>query len=226
MSDELRRSGISRRDLLKTAGAAGAAALIPGGIGAATPEPVARAAPLEAPLMNLTALEAEILSAMVDRLIPSDDLGPGAVESGALRFIDRALSGAESDSADAYRAGLAALDSYCRSDRGAAFAELSDEDKDAVLLIVQDGDASGGDVPFEGSSASFFNLVKGHTWQGVFGDPQYGGNVNFAGWDLLRYPGVRMRVTDEDQKRLEAGQLEPVRRSAYDFGQFQTGGAR
>jgi gluconate 2-dehydrogenase gamma chain len=223
MTDEQRRSSISRRDLLKTAGAAGAAALLPGNVGAAQPTSKAPAAP-EGPLMNLTAQETETLGAMVDRLIPSDELGPGAVEAGVLRFIDRALSEAESGSADAYRAGLAALDSYSRSARGSSFAQLSDEDKDAVLVAVQSGSASGAEVSFEGSSAGFFNTVRSHAWQGMFGDPQYGGNVGFAGWNLLRYPGVRMRVTDDDQKRLEAGDLEPARRSAYDFGQFQAGG--
>jgi gluconate 2-dehydrogenase gamma chain len=171
--------------------------------------------------MNLTAAETEILSAMVDRLIPSDDTGPGALEAGALRFIDRALSEFESASAAAYRTGLAALDRYSRYSRGAAFVDLPERDRDSVLIDVQTGAATGAGTGFEGSSAAFFNMVKDHTWQGTFGDPQYGGNANFVGWDLIRYPGVRLRVTDEEQRMLEAEELEPVRRSAYDFGQFQ-----
>jgi gluconate 2-dehydrogenase gamma chain len=218
------RGGITRRDLLKTAGAAGAAALIPGGATAqpasapATPPVVA---PPAGPLMNLTASETEILAAMVDRLIPSDDVGPGALEAGAVRFIDRALSEAESDSVDAYRAGLAALDRYARYSRGAPFVELSDVDKDSLLIDVQLGSATGAGVGFEGSSAAFFNMVKGHTWQGTFGDPAYGGNVNFIGWDILGYPGVRMRVSADDQRLMEEGELPPARRSAYEYGQFQ-----
>lgn len=222
------RARISRRDLLKTAGAAGAAALIPGGAAVAHPASAAPAAtPVAAPagpLMNLTAQETEILAAFVDRLIPSDDMGPGALEAGALRFIDRMLSEAEADSVSAYRAGLAALDRYSRYSRGAAFIDLSDRDKDSVLLDVQLGGASGADVGFVGSSGSFFNMVKGHTWQGTFGDPAYGGNVSFIGWDILGYPGVRMRVSEEDQRSMEAGQLPPARRSAYEYGQFQMTG--
>lgn len=216
---------ITRRDLLKTAGAAGAAALIPGSAKAAptavAPPPAAVTPAPAGPLMNLTASETEILAAMVDRLIPSDELGPGAIDAGALRFIDRALSEAESDSIAAYRSGLAALDRYARATHGAPFVELSDADKDAVLVDVQGGDATGADVGFGGSSGSFFNMVKSHTWQGTFGDPAYGGNVDFIGWDLLGYPGARMRVSDEDQRLLEAGELPPARRSAYDYGQFQ-----
>jgi len=242
MADETREgSAISRRALLRTAGAAGAAALLPGPVVAATEggarvaapggvEPTAvpllpPAAAPAGPLMNLTAHETEILAAIVDRLIPSDDLGPGALDAGALRFIDRALSEADSGQAEAYRSGLAALDRYSRYTRGAPFVELSARDQDSVLIDCQIGSATGAGVGFDGSSAGFFNMVKSHTWQGTFGDPQYGGNVNFVGWDLIRYPGLRMRVTDEDQRRLEAEELEPVRRSAYDFGQFQAGGA-
>ena len=227
-------SSISRRDLLRTAGAAGAAALLPRSVAAAEPAETARpvAAATSAsgigttpapsgPLMNLTARETEILSAMVDRLIPSDELGPGALDAGAIRFIDRALSEAESDSVGAYRSGLAALDRYSRYSRGAPFIELSETDQDSVLIDLQTGGATGAGVGFVGSSGSFFNMVKSHTWQGTFGDPHYGGNVDFIGWDLLGYPGVRMGVSEDEQARLEAGELTPVRRSAYDYATFR-----
>jgi gluconate 2-dehydrogenase gamma chain len=174
--------------------------------------------------MNLTAQETEILSAFVDRLIPSDDMGPGAIEAGALSFIDRILSETEADSVEAYRTGLAALDRYSRYSRGAPFVELSDRDKDSVLIDVQLGGATGAGVGFAGSSGAFFNMVKGHTWQWTFGDPMYGGNVNLIGWDILGYTGVSMRISDEDQKLMEEGKLPPARRSAYEYGQFQMNG--
>lgn len=232
------RPTISRRDLLRTAGAAGAAALVPDAVGAATEEtpatastaatgeqvggPLPDTAPLFAgPMTNLTASETEILSAMVDRLIPTDELGPGALDAGVLQFIDRALSEAASDAAEAYRSGLAALDAYSRYTRGGPFIDLSTIDQDSVLIDVQTGVATGAGAGFVGSSGSFFNLVKSHTWQGMFGDPKYGGNVNFAGWDLINYPGVRLGVSPEEQRRLEADQLDPVRQSAYDYNLFE-----
>ncbi len=235
-----RRPTLSRRDLLRTAGAAGAAALIPDAVGAVTEETSATevgatagrgqagslapsdTAPLAAgPLTNLTARETEILSAMVDRLIPTDELGPGALDAGVIQYIDRALSEAESDTADEYRSGLAALDAYSRYTRGGPFIDLSTIDQDSVLIDVQLGSATGAGVGFVGSSGSFFNMVKSHTWQGMFGDPKYGGNVGFAGWDLIDYPGVRLGLSAEDQRSLEADQLDPVRRSAYDFSIFE-----
>jgi hypothetical protein len=79
---------------------------------------------------------------------------------------------------------------------------------------------------FAGSSAQFFGLVLNHTRQGTFGDPYYGGNANFVGWDLIGYPGVRTMVTAADQKSLESGQLKPNHKSAYDFEGFNKATAR
>ena len=136
------------------------------------------------PLENLTATEADLLDAIVARLIPTDANGPGATEARAAHYIDRALGGALASSRQAYTAGLAALDRYARSSRGKAFTELSATDQDSVLIDVETGAATG----FTGSSAAFFALVLNHTHQGTFGDPYYGGNANFVGWDLHRLP--------------------------------------
>jgi len=191
---------ISRRDLLK------AAVIVP----AVRPfQPGER-------LESLTQDQASILDAVVARLIPSDALGPGAKEAGATRYIDRALAGALSSSRPAYTSGLAALDRYARSSRGKAFAELSPTDQDSVLIDVETGAATG----FTGSSAAFFGMVLGHTHQGTFGDPYYGGNRDFIGWDLIGYPGVRTMVSATDQKALENHQLKPNHKSAYDYDAF------
>ena len=176
-SEQKTASKITRRDLLRAAGAAGAAALIPtslkGASSVASPtlDGAMRgtaAVPPGAPLMNLTARETEILAAMVDRLIPSDELGIGALEADALGYIDRTLSELGPDSVESYRTGLAALDRYSEYTRGARFIELSERDQDSALIDVQTGGASGAGVGFVGSSGSFFNMVKSHTWQGTF----------------------------------------------------------
>ena len=227
---------ISRRDLLRGVGIAGAAAAAAaaGPVSLlSTPEPAAPAAgagqsalpvaPREA-FENLSATESDLLEAMVDRLIPSDAVGPGAREARAAHYIDRALGGALTASRQAYVSGLAALDRYARESRGKGFLELSDSDKDSVLMDVESGSVTPGIFP--GSSAQFFGLVLNHTRQGTFGDPYYGGNANFVGWDLLGYPGVRTMVTAADQKSLEAAQLKPNHRSAYDFEGFNKATAR
>lgn len=233
------RDSISRRELLKGAGLAGAAAFLPrvDGLAAKRGQEETKAdgggptdresgssrqipGPPGAPLHNLTAREAEILDAVIGRLIPADEHGPGAREAGALRYIDRALGGALSDSREAYRTGLSALDRYARYSRGAPFVELSPTDQDSVLFDVQGGGATGAGVGFDGSSASFFYMIRSHTLQGTFGDPSYGGNADFVGWELIGYPGPRLGVSPETQRRLEAGELDPNHRSAYEFGPF------
>ena len=77
-----------------------------------------------------------------------------------------------------------------------------------MLIDVETGAATGSGAGFAGSSAQFFTLVLNHTRQGMFGDPYYGGNANFVGWDLLGYPGVRTSVTAADQQALERNQLQ------------------
>jgi gluconate 2-dehydrogenase gamma chain len=224
---------ISRRDLLRGVGVAGAVAaagpvsLLSTPDAAAAAEPAAAQAAAAAPreaFENLTAVEADLLEAIVDRLIPTDALGPGAREARAAHYIDRALGGALASSRQAYASGLASLDRYARASRGKGFLELSASDKDSVLMDVESGAVTPG--IFAGSSAQFFGLVLNHTRQGTFGDPYYGGNANFVGWDLLGYPGVRTMVTAADQKSLEAGQLKPNHRSAYDYEGFNKATAR
>ena len=231
MADDKPLKIISRRDLLKGAGLAGAAVVAsPAGLLTRAPEAAptsaaqaarAAVAPAREAFENLTAAEADLLEAIVARLIPSDALGPGAKEARAAHYIDRALGGALASSRQAYAAGLAALDRYARLSRGKPFLELPATDQDSVLTDVEGGSATG--MPgtnFTGSSTQFFNLVLNHTRQGMFGDPYYGGNANFIGWDLLQYPGVRTMVTAADQQAMEKGQLKPNHKSAYDFEGF------
>jgi gluconate 2-dehydrogenase subunit 3-like protein len=138
------------------------------------------------PLESLTASEMDILEAIVARLIPTDENGPGAREARAAHYIDRALGSALASSRQAYTAGLAAVDQYARSSRGARFSALSPEAQDALLTDIEKGTATG----FTGSSTAFFNLVLSHTHQGTFGDPYYGGNAHSsAGKSAYDYDG-------------------------------------
>jgi len=213
---------ISRRDLLKAAGAAAAGAAVPARTGAdvsttAEGHDLRHDAATRAPLESLTAEEAELLTAIVARLIPADANGPGAVEAGAVTYIDRALAGPLAASRESYRRGLAALERYAMESRGASFRSMTAVDQDSVLIDVEAGSATQS-AGFDGSSATFFTMVRAHTWQGTFGDPFYGGNRGYIGWDLVGYPGVRTAVTPDDQR---LGQLPPrVRRSAYDGDSF------
>ena len=227
MADDKPLKIFTRRDLLKGAGLVGAAAVASSAHlatpGEASPAAAAQAAaaPVREAFEHLTAAEGDLLESIVARLIPSDALGPGAREARAARYIDRALGGALASSRQAYAAGLAALDRYARISRGKPFLDLSASEQDSVLIDVEAGSATGTPgANFSGSSSQFFALVLTHTRQGTFGDPYYGGNANFIGWDLLQYPGVRTMVTAADQQAMEKGQLKPSHKSAYDYEGF------
>jgi gluconate 2-dehydrogenase gamma chain len=215
---------ISRRELLKRAGLAGAAAVVAPALatGAAQVAP-SQTGPLairaagragRAALEQITAHEADVLDAVVARLIPSDATGPGALEADATHYIDRALGGALASFRQAYASGLAALDQFARTTRGAPFIELPAAAQDAVLVEVEAGNAPG----FDGGSAAFFNALHIHTIQGTFCDPYYGGNASFVGWDLLGYPGVRTIATADEQRM--GADVPPNHKSAYDYDMF------
>jgi gluconate 2-dehydrogenase gamma chain len=196
----------SRRDMLRRGAALGAFAAVPAKV-------LAQAAQA-APYVNLAPAEAATIEAIVSRLIPSDRNGPGALEAGAARYIDGALGGALAAQRPAYAAGLAALDAYARAQAGGAFASLAPERQDELLTDLEQNRATG----FAPSSSAFFELVLGHTLEGTFGDPHYGGNRDYIGWELIGYPGLRLAVTAE-QQRMNAA-LEPIQSSAYDHAQF------
>lgn len=212
------KPSLTRRELLSGAACAGVAATTLTTTGASAAElghESARTIPREA-FENLTATESQLLERITERLIPSDEHGPGAKEARVAHYIDRALGGALANQRQTYASGLAALERYARSSRGKSFLELSGTDQDSVLIDCETGGATG----FTGSSAQFFAMLLSHVRQGMFGDPYYGGNAGFVGWDLIGYPGVRTAVSPTDQTALEAGELATLRRSAYDYASF------
>jgi gluconate 2-dehydrogenase gamma chain len=156
----------------------------------------------------LSAAQRRTLEAFIDRLIPRDELGPGAVDAGAQIYIDRALAGPNAAEKDAFAAGLEAVDAYARRAHGAPLAELSAAQRDQVLTEIDNGTAQG--LP---GGRQFFSRARRLTLEGMFGDPYHGGNRNFAGWDLIRYPGPRPAVGPEEQRMDKAP--TPYRRSAY-----------
>ena len=206
--------GLSRRELLKRAGIVSATATLPL---PAFPSTKATA-PAEGAFETLTGTELEVLEAIVARLIPTDDNGPGAAEAGAAHYINCALSGALARHREMYSTGLAAVDAYAKASWGGAFTRLSGNDQDGVLSVMERSEASG----FEPNSATFFELLRAHTIEGTFCDPYYGGNVDLVGWDLLGYPGVRVVVT-APQQQIDAAVL-PSGKSAYDYRGFSTPG--
>ena len=147
--------------------------------------------------------EARAVEALAARIFPGDADDPGAREAGVLVYIDRAVEGSYRDLQPAYRRGLAELERHCREEARASFADLGEERQDALLgeldrlaLQLEAGEAEAAD-PRDVVLARFYEMVRQHTLEGMFGDPAYGGNRDGAGWRLVGFPGAQWGYSAE-----------------------------
>jgi gluconate 2-dehydrogenase gamma chain len=157
------------------------------------------------------------IKAATARLIPSDDVGPGAIEAGAPEFIDRQMDAVFGHAAiwymqgpfvpskpefgyqgklaprEVYRLGIAELDGHCKGTFGGkTFAQLPPEQQDTVLKGVESGEIAFGAV----SSKTFFSFLLQNTKEGYLSDPIHGGNKNAAAWAMIGFPGARADYAD------------------------------
>lgn len=164
-----------------------------------------------------TAPEWAFLNAAVDHLIPSDQYGAGALETGVPEFIDRQMEtpyGAgklwymqgpfHPDSLpelgyqlslvprDIYRQGIAACNDWCSKNHGKVFAELDKAKQLDVLKMMESGKIAFDTVP----AKTFFSFMLGNTKEGYFADPMYGGNQKMGGWKMVGFPGARADYAD------------------------------
>lgn len=179
--------------------------------------------------------EAVLVEAAVDRLIPADAKTPGGKDAGCAVFIDRQLAGgyghqeglynlppfhdgveqqgpqSAKGPAELYRAGLAALDSYCRAQSnssysGRKFAELPAERQDEILRGLESKA-----VGLEGvDGKKFFEQLLKDTMQGFFADPIYGGNREMCAWKMIGFPGARYDYRDWIGRHNERYPYPPV----------------
>ena len=161
--------------------------------------------------------EYEFIKAAVSRLIPKDNLGPGALEAGVPEFIDRQLQtpygvganwymqGPFNPNAepslgyqlplkpqDVYRLGIAEAEAFANNQHGASFAKITGAQQDALLELMESGKARFEKVP----SNVFFGILLQNTREGFFSDPVHGGNQGLVGWKLVGFPGARADFMD------------------------------
>jgi gluconate 2-dehydrogenase gamma chain len=229
-----RRALLTAGAVLPIASATGAAVIrddVPWRAGAAdVPGPVAAPAPTSG-YRFLTTAEAAFVEASVERLIPKDDLGAGAVEAGVPVFIDRQLAGeygrgarwymqgpwgvGESTQgyqtrltpAGLYRAAIRDIDAAVGHEaRAGSFAKLGPDDQDRWLHQLEDGKVQ---LP-SADGKTFFEMLLQNTIEGFFADPMYGGNRDMVGWKLIGFPGARYDHRPYVSKHGERYPLPPV----------------
>ena len=151
--------------------------------------------------------DAVTLDAFTERLMPGAPGKACAREAGVLNYIDLALAGAYSDLQDFYRRGPSSLEGYCRNTYKESFVRLDPARQDAVITALEQGKATGFTWP---TAQAFFNTVRTHTMEGMFADPIYGGNKDFAGWRLIGFPGAQPAFSAADMKSKEAFTGAPI----------------
>jgi gluconate 2-dehydrogenase gamma chain len=151
--------------------------------------------------------DAATIAAFTERLMPGAPGKPGATDVGVLNYIDLALSGAYADLQDFYRRGLAQLDAHCRKAYSGPFQRLSTAQQDEVIVELEAGKATEFVLP---TAQEFFNTIRTHTMEGMFADPLYGGNKDFAGWRLVGFPGAQAMFTPIDLQSKQAFTRAPM----------------
>jgi gluconate 2-dehydrogenase gamma chain len=151
--------------------------------------------------------DAATVAAFTERLMPGAPGMAGARDAGVLNYIDLALAGAYADQQDFYRRGLAQLEAFCRQAHQASFARLDAARQDAVITALEEGKAAGFTWP---TAQAFFNTLRTHTMEGMFADPVYGGNKDFAGWRLVGFPGAQPLFTTADMQSKDAFTRVPM----------------
>jgi gluconate 2-dehydrogenase gamma chain len=233
--------GLSRRELLAASALVGSslalteagaeartiAEQVPWSPGAAdNPTPIS-----PGPYQFFSAQEASWIDAAVSRLIPQDELGPGAKELGVTVFLDRQLAGAygraerwymsgpwgkgtetqgyqsRMNPAQMYRTAIKAIDAYClQTFQNKSFSQLGIDDQDKVLGELEEGKIALSEI----DAKAFFKQLLLNTQEGFFADPLYGGNKDMAAWKMIGFPGARYDYRDYVKKHGEPFPLPPV----------------
>jgi gluconate 2-dehydrogenase gamma chain len=226
-SDDQRAVNLGRRRLLigsAVVGIGGASAAIHDGELGAPPQTFRGAVPWQEGTADMppgvsttgyvffTPAEAACVEAAVGRLIPNDEVGPGAVEANVPVFLDRQLAGkfgsgdhyylggpwpkgtpeqgyqTRFSPAQLYRAAISAIDKYAGENfSGTVFSKLGADNQDKVLKGLESGE-----IKLDGGvdSKTFFAMLLQNTKEGYFSDPIYGGNKDMGAWKMIGFPGA------------------------------------
>ena len=133
--------------------------------------------------MKLTEHQQQTLRAAVDRIIPPDDY-PGAWQSGVGDYLARQFDGDLRPVFDDYCTGLTALDAESLARFQQSFSQLSEEDQDHVLGLVEGGEVL---TTWDVAPHVFFNLLMRTTAEGFYSEPEQGGNRDAASWKMIGF---------------------------------------
>jgi gluconate 2-dehydrogenase gamma chain len=157
-------------------------------LGSACDEPKKKDEPAAPPVkqalttshLTFTNEEFEVVTALVDRVIPNDD-DPGAVDAHVPDYIDRALQQQQLQKMKAdFLGGVAAIDRRCSRMYKVGFAKATPAQQDDVLTVFKESPESSGEY-------KWYEILIALTMEGLLGDPSYGGNQGEVGWKLIGF---------------------------------------
>ena len=217
-----------RRQVLQAAGLTGLAVLLPPELLAAcsTPSPPTTGETIGGSLSVFDPHEAKVVEEATARLIPGprDELSeaghPGAREANVTRYIDTMLGALTLSPAKIFAGGpfsnragwpiddmakFLRLTPAQRSGWARRLASLRAQYRRGVKTLDK---MAGGDFTAVSTDkmdeilaqdpGGFMTLLFGHTIEGVYSAPEYGGNAGLVGWHEIAWPGDRQprRYTD------------------------------
>ena len=127
----------------------------------------------------------ELVTAVLDRLIPSQDEMPGAGELGTADYLDGIAAGS-AQLARLFSGGLQDIE-IAAAKLGPSFEELSGDQQDEVLRGV------------EADSPQFFDLLVRHTYNGYYSNPK-----------VVELLGLDPRPPQPRGNRVERGDLSSL----------------
>jgi gluconate 2-dehydrogenase gamma chain len=211
---------LSRRTILKSTGAIGAA-MLPATADIASADSHGSGSPANAPsggagvsheapsttYLFFNTEEAAFVEAAVARLIPKDDQWAGALEAGAPNYMDKQLAGAWGAGERLYRSGPwqsgTPTQGYqlpftpaelFRSAIGAINKELAQRPFAKMSPDEQDNYLKSLEAGGKDLGGVPSEVFFAHLWQctleGFFSDPVYGGNRDMVSWRMIGFPGA------------------------------------
>ena len=174
MPDNLSNKGLSRRNFVSSSASFARGSLL------VLSMPALMTACREANEAILSAAEFQILTeeeaneyaAMAARIIPTDET-PGATEAGVIYFIDSVLGDASREEMRSeLQSGMLQMQTEAALDYGASyFHQLTEVQQDELLTKIEE--------------TPFFNTIRYLTIAGMFSLPEYGGNRDGVGFQVI-----------------------------------------
>lgn len=122
------------------------------------------------------------LVAICERLLPSDDLGPGVKEAGIATYLPKALSDPRMRAIKSMtQRGAVWVARAAKKEHGKWFVELSDAQKDAIITRLVKGEVK----PKGFTPVAFVRILLALTLEAFLGDPRHGGNAGEIGWKFV-----------------------------------------